>query len=471
MENSLLLQSRETNQPLNVLILAAGLGTRMKSERAKVLHEIGGLPLIIYVCRAALSLEPEIIYVVVGHQAAEVEKAVQNEMGDLAGFVMQTEQRGTGHAVMAARAQLADSNSLVLVLPGDVPLIRSETLEAFIENHKSSRASCSVLTVRLENPTGYGRIVRDDNDLFARIVEQKDARLEEQKIKEINSGIYCFDSRKLFSALERVNTSNKQGEYYLTDVPQILLSDGEVVNVYLHGDAREVSGINTRAELAEFENLLRRQTIRKLMTEGGVTFIDPSHAYISAEAEVGRDCVVYPDVSIEGKSRVGRNCEIRSGTRITNSRLADNVVVKDHCVIIDSEIESNCSVGPFAHLRMNTRLEENSIVGNFVEVKKSRLGRGSKSMHLTYLGDATIGEKTNIGAGTITCNYDGKNKHETIIEDDVKIGSDTMLVAPVRVGKGSVTAAGSVVTKDVPPNTLVAGVPAVVKKKLEEKEK
>ena len=470
MENSPLLQSRETNQPLNVLILAAGLGTRMKSERAKVLHEIGGLPLIIYVCRTARSLEPEKIFVVVGHQAAQVEKAVQNEMGDLAGFVMQTEQRGTGHAVMAARTQVADSNSLVLVLPGDVPLIRSETLGAFIENHKSSRAACSVLTVRLENPTGYGRIVRDDSDLFARIVEQKDATLEEQKIKEINSGIYCFDSRKLFSALERVNTSNKQGEYYLTDVPLILLSDGEVVNVYLHGDAREVSGINTRAELAEFENLLRRQTIRKLMTEGGVTFIDPSHAYISAEAEVGRDCVVYPDVSIEGKSKVGRNCEIRSGTRITNSRLADNVVVKDHCVIIDSEIESNCSVGPFAHLRMNTRLEENSIVGNFVEVKKSRLGRGSKSMHLTYLGDATIGEKTNIGAGTVTCNYDGKNKHETIIEDDVKIGSDTMLVAPVRVGKGSVTAAGSVVTKDVPPNTLVAGVPAVVKKKLKGKE-
>ena len=470
MEKGPLLQPRETNQPLNVLILAAGLGTRMKSERAKVLHEIGGLPLIIYVCRTARSLDPARIYVVVGHQAAEVEKAAQNEMGDLAGFVMQTEQRGTGHAVMAARAELASSNSLVLVLPGDVPFIRSETLETFIENHKSSHAACSVLSVRLENPTGYGRIVRDDNDLFARIVEQKDATLEEQKIKEINSGIYCFDSRKLFSALERVNTSNKQGEYYLTDVPQILLSGGEVINVYLHGDAREVSGINTRAELAEVENLLRRQTIRKLMTEGGVTFIDPSHAYISAEAEVGRDCVVYPDVSIEGKSRVGRNCEIRSGTRITNSRLADNVVVKDHCVIIDSEIESNCSVGPFAHLRMNTRLEENSIVGNFVEVKKSRLGRGSKSMHLTYLGDATIGEKTNIGAGTITCNYDGKNKHETIIEDDVKIGSDTMLVAPVRVGKGSVTGAGSVVTKDVPPNTLVAGVPAVVKKKLKDRE-
>ncbi len=270
--------------------------------------------------------------------------------------------------------------------------------------------------------------------------------------------------------MRRVNPSNKQGEYYLTDVPQILLADGEKVDVYVHGDAREVSGINTRAELAEFENLLRRGTIRKLMIESGVTFIDPAHAYVSAEAQLGRDCVIYPDVSIEGGSVIGEGCEIRSGTRITNSHLGDGVLVKDHCVIIDSEIESDCSVGPFAHLRMNTLLEEGSVVGNFVEVKKSRLGRGSKSMHLTYLGDATIGEKTNIGAGTVTCNYDGKNKNPTIIEDNVRIGSDTMLVAPVRVGSGSVTAAGSVVTEDVPPDTLVAGVPAVVKKKLKNSE-
>ena len=221
-------------------------------------------------------------------------------------------------------------------------------------------------------------------------MEQKDATLDEQRVKEINSGIYCFAARKLFAALRRVNPSNKQGEYYLTDVPQILLAEGEKVDVYVHGDAREVSGINTRAELAEFENLLRRGTIRKLMIESGVTFIDPAHAYVSAEAQLGRDCVIYPDVSIEGGSVIGEGCEIRSGTRITNSHLGDGVLVKDHCVIIDSEIESDCSVGPFAHLRMNTLLEEGSVVGNFVEVKKSRLGRGSKSMHLTYLGDATI---------------------------------------------------------------------------------
>ena len=443
----------------------------MKSGRAKVLHELGGLPLITYVCRAAQALSPERIYVVVGHQADEVERAVQTEVGDAAAFVTQTEQRGTGDAVLAAQSQLGNSDSLVLVLSGDVPLIRAATLKNLVDQHRAGEAACSILSVWLENPTGYGRIIRDENDQFLRIVEQKDATLEERQIREINSGIYCFDARKLFAALKRVEPSNKQGEYYLTDVPQILLSDGEKVNIYLHGDTREVSGINTRAELAEFENLMRRGTIRTLMVDAGVTFLDPSHAYVSAEAEVGRDCIIYPGVSIEGKSVIGEGCEIRSGTRITNSRLGNNVLVKDHSVVIDSEIESNCAVGPFAHLRMNAILEDGSVVGNFVEVKKSRLGRRSKAMHLTYLGDATIGEGVNIGAGTVTCNYDGKDKHPTIIEDDVRIGSDTMLVAPVRVGKGSVTAAGSVVTEDVPPDTLVAGVPAVVKKKLKNSEK
>lgn len=462
-------QPRQTDQSLDVLILAAGLGTRMKSARAKVLHELDGLPLIAYVCRAARALAPENIHVVVGHQAAEVEKAVRNEVEPLAQFVTQSEQRGTGDAVMAARAQLENTESLVLILSGDVPMIRAETLQNLLNHHRSSGAACSILSVTLENPTGYGRIVRNADEQFVKIVEQKDATPDERKLKEINSGIYCFAARKLFSALARVTPSNNQGEFYLTDAPEVLLADGEKVNIYLHADAREVSGINTRAELAEFENLMRRGTIRRLMVETGVTFIDPSHAYISAAAMVGRDCIIYPGVSIEGNSIVGENCEIRSGSRITNSRLGDSVIVKDHSVIVDSIIESNCSVGPFAHLRMNSILEESSAVGNFVEMKKSRLGRGSKSMHLTYLGDATVGERTNIGAGTITCNYDGKNKHKTVIEDGVKIGSDTMLVAPVTVGKGSVTAAGSVVTRDVPPDTLVAGVPAVIKKNLRER--
>jgi len=251
-------------------------------------------------------------------------------------------------------------------------------------------------------------------------------------------------------------------------VPGILRDAQEKVTLHQHHDAREVAGVNTRADLAEFENLLRRGAIRRLMLETGVTFIDPSHAYVSDEARVGRDCIIHPEVHIEGESVIGEGCEIHHGARIANSRLGNRVVVKDHCLIIDSEIADDCAVGPFAHLRMNARMEERAVVGNFVEVKKSRIGRGTKSMHLTYLGDATIGENTNIGAGTVTCNYDGKNKNPTVIEDNVRIGSDTMLVAPVKVGSGAVTGAGSVVTEDVPPNTLVAGVPAKVKKKLKE---
>lgn len=451
-----------------MLILAAGLGTRMKSQKAKVLHELGGRPMIAHVVRQALSLNPGRIYVVVGHQAGEVEAAVRNELGDkadLAEFVTQSQQRGTGDAVKAASDKLQHADRTLLVLSGDVPLVRAETLRKLVAHHLADRAACSILTVKLENPTGYGRMVCDEKGGFLKIVEQGDATPEEKQIREINSGIYCFETAKLFAALERVEPTNQQAEYYLTDVPAILLAEGARIAIYLHTDAREVSGINTRADLAEFENLLRRSTIRSLMSEG-VTFIDPSHSYIGMDARIGRDCVIYPDVLIEGRTMIGEGCVIRSGSRITNARIGDKVEIKDHCVIVDSEIESNCSVGPFAHLRMNACLEEGSAVGNFVEVKKSRLGRGSKSMHLTYLGDATIGERTNIGAGTITCNYDGKNKHETVIGDNVKIGSDTMLVAPVRVGSGSVTAAGSVIISDVPPDSLVAGVPAVVKKKL-----
>jgi bifunctional UDP-N-acetylglucosamine pyrophosphorylase/glucosamine-1-phosphate N-acetyltransferase len=453
-------------KPLNVLVMAAGLGTRMKSRRAKVLHELGGRPLIAHVVRTAASLEPQRIYVVVGHQAEEVEKAAIAEVGELAAGVLQAQQRGTGDAVDSARAQLENSDSLLLVLSGDVPLIKAETLQKLIEHHRATGAACTILSVRLESPAGYGRIIRDAQGNFQRIVEQKDATEEERQVREINSGIYCFETADLFAALRRVEPKNQQGEYYLTDVAEIILASGRKVEVFINNDTREVSGINTRAELAEFENLVRRNAVRRLMTESGVTFIDPSHVYISPDAQIGCDSIIYPDVTIEGPTVIGEGCVIRSGARITNSRLGDEVVVKDHSIIVDSEIASHCAVGPFAHLRMNAVLEEKATVGNFVEVKKSRLKRGTKAMHLSYLGDATIGERTNIGAGTVTCNYDGVRKHETVIEDDVKIGSDTMLVAPVRVGSRSVTGAGSVVTKDVPPDSLVAGVPAQVKKKL-----
>jgi len=446
--------------------MAAGLGTRMKSNRAKVLHKLGGAPLIAHVVRAAQALEPRSIVVVVGHQAEEVERAALAEVGELASFVVQEKQRGTGDAVESAGSLLENSDSLVLVLSGDVPMIRVETLKKLIEYHNDTGATCSILSVRLENPTGYGRIVRDASGAFRKIVEQRDATEEERQVREINSGIYCFEAKELYRALRKVEPKNDQGEYYLTDVAEIILASGGAVSVYVINDPREVSGINTRAELAEFENLIRRSAIRRLMLESGVTFIDPSHAYISAEAQIGRDTIIHPNVTIEGKTVIGEGCLILAGARITNSRLGNNVTVKDHSIIVDSQIGSNCSVGPFAHLRMNALLEEKATVGNFVEVKKSLLKRGAKAMHLTYLGDATIGERTNIGAGTVTCNYDGVNKHETIIEDDVKIGSDTMLVAPVRVGARSKTGAGSVVTRDVPPDSLVAGVPAEVKKKL-----
>src|SRR5262245_20325394 len=269
--------------------MAAGLGTRMISNRAKVLHELGGLPLITHVSRTAQTLGPRSIIVVVGHQADEVEKVVREEVGDLAAFALQAEQRGTGDAVESARRLLENSDSTLMILSGDVPLIKSDTLLKLLEHHRNTNSDCSILTVRLENPTGYGRVIRDDQGAFLRIVEQKDASDEERQVKEINSGIYCFDTRKLFKALRSVKPTNQQGEYYLTDAPAILLHEGGTVTCCLHSDAREVSGINTRAELAEFENLLRRNTIRSLMVSGGVTFIDPSHAYISVDAKIGRD--------------------------------------------------------------------------------------------------------------------------------------------------------------------------------------
>lgn len=462
--------------PLDVMILAAGLGTRMRSRTAKVLHPLGGRPLIAHVCRTAAALEPRRILTIVGHQAAEVEQAVREELGadSPVAFVTQTEQRGTGDAVIRAREEFENADSTLLILSGDVPFVRAETLGALVHQHRTHRghgAASTILSVRLDDPTGYGRIVRDAENRFERIVEQRDTTTDERQINEINSGIYCFETRALFPALARVEPANAQGEYYLTDVPAILRADGEDVSVFLHTDAREVSGINTRVELAEFEHRLRVRTLRRLMLDSGVSLIDPANTYISPETEIGRDTTVYPSAHIEGRTVIGEGCVIGAGVHLTNARIGNDVKIKDHSIITDSEIADGCSVGPFAHLRMNARVEAGAQVGNFVEIKKSRLGGKSKAMHLAYLGDADIGERTNIGAGTITCNYDGKNKHQTVIEDDVKIGSDTMLVAPVRVGARSVTGAGAVVTKDVPPDSLVAGVPAKVKKKLNEEQK
>lgn len=449
---------------LDVMILAAGLGTRMRSNLAKVLHRLDGRPLIAHVCRTAAALAPRKVFVIIGHQGEDVKNAVLQELdAEHAEFVWQNEQLGTGHAVNSARGHLENEDSTILILSGDVPMIRAETLAALVQQHHAHRgrgAACTILTVKLDDPTGYGRIVRTEEGFFQKIVEQKDASDDEKRIKEINSGIYCFDTKKLFAALSQVKNENAQGEYYLTDVPALLSSAGEAVSLYQHHDKAEVEGINNRVQLADMERILCRRTIKKMMLDYGVSFIDPKNSYISEQANIGRDTIIYPNVTIEGETIIGDGCIIRSGTRITNSRIGRGVEILENCVIVDSEIADSCTVGPMAHLRGNARMEEKSKVGNFVELKKTILGRGSKASHLTYLGDATIGEKTNIGAGTITCNYDGKNKHATTIGNNVKIGSDTMLVAPIKIGDNSVTGAGSVVTKDIEPNKLVVGAPA-----------
>ncbi len=450
---------RIVNIDLNILIMAAGLGTRMKSNLAKVLHQLDGRPLINHVVETAMKLDPREVCVIVGHQADDVKAAVLNDF-DAAkvSFVIQEKQLGTGDAVNAARSQFEKADSTLIVLSGDVPMITSDTLTALVKAH--SGAACTVLSVNLKDPTGYGRVVRDKHDEFDRIVEQKDASDEEKKIDEINSSIYCFDSKKLYAALSQVVNHNAQGEYYLTDVPRILREQDEKIAIFLCDDKREVEGVNDRRQLAAMEKTIRKKTVERLMLESGVTFIDPKSVYVSSCAEFGRDTVIYPNVTIEGKSVIGESCVIRAGTRIKDSNIGDRVEVRDNCLIRDSEVGSDCTVGPMAHLRGHAVMKDGSKVGNFVELKKTTLGKESKASHLTYLGDATIGENTNIGAGTITCNFDGKNKHETHIGDNVKIGSDTMLVAPIKVGDGAATGAGSVVTKDVEKGELVVGIPA-----------
>ena len=460
-------------EPLDILILAAGLGTRMRSNTAKVLHLLDGRPLISHVCHTAAALAPRKVYVVVGHQGADVKKAVQAELAPgQTVIVEQKEQLGTGDAVNAAREYLENDDALLLILSGDVPMIRAETLGGLIQRHRNHRgrgAACTILTVKLKDPTGYGRIVRDSSGIFEKIVEQRDATETEAAISEINSGIYCFNAKRLFAALSRVQNHNDQGEYYLTDVPALLKADGEDVALYNHGDAFEVEGVNNRLQLADLERHLRRRTVTRLMLDYGVTFIDPTTAYISEQASIGRDTTIHPNVTIEGRTQVGDGCEIRSGTRIVNSVIGRGVEIRENSLVIDSQIADGAKVGPMAHLREHADIGTDARIGNFVEVKKSKVGRGTKASHLTYLGDATIGENTNIGAGTITCNYDGVRKNETHIGNDVRIGSDTMLVAPVTVGDGAATGAGSVVTKDVEAGKLVVGTPARAIKTLDSK--
>ncbi|HUF05443.1 MAG TPA: bifunctional UDP-N-acetylglucosamine diphosphorylase/glucosamine-1-phosphate N-acetyltransferase GlmU [Aridibacter sp.] len=462
------------NKPLDVLILAAGLGTRMRSDIAKVLHRLDGRPLINHVCRTAAALAPRKVFVVVGHQGDDVREAVFEELeAEHVEFVWQREQLGTGDAVNSAREHLENSGSELLVLSGDVPMIRAETLAGLVRQHQSHRgkgAACTLVSVELDDPTGYGRVIRDSAGLFEKIVEQKDATEEELKLREINAGIYCFDTDKLFEALGRVSNDNAQGEYYLTDVPGVLKEVGEAVSIFKLKDGFEIEGVNDRRQLAALERSIRRRTVKRLMLDFGVTVIDPERTYVAGSVVVGRDSTIHPDVTLEGETRIGDACVIRSGTRISDSKIGHGVEIKDNCVIDDAEVANGCTIGPMAHLRPGASLEEGARIGNFVEVKKSVIGRNSKVNHLSYIGDATIGENTNIGAGTITCNYDGKNKHRTEIGNRVKIGSNTMLVAPVRIGDGSVTGAGTVVTKDIPPNKLVVGAPGRAIRSLSEED-
>jgi len=433
--------------------MAAGKGTRLKSKRAKVLHQIGGKPLLAHVIAAAARIVPaEDIYVVVGHQAEEVRAAVADTNVN---FVLQPEQRGTGHAIMCAREQVRQYRNL-LVLSGDVPLIRPTTIERLRDFHLARKAAMTILTAEPAEPFGYGRVIRAGSENVKAIVEQKALSKSQQKVREINSGIYAFATGPLFADIDRLTSDNAHHEFYLTDMAALLVKRKARVMAIKADDPEEVLGANTLAELASLDAQLRLRKCQELMASGVVIY-RPDTCVIDADVEIAADTVLEPFVQILGKSRIGADCRVRSFSVISDSQLSDKVLVKPGCIIDQSQISSGAILGPYSHLRPGSEIGQGAHVGNFVETKKVRMGRGSKANHLTYLGDAEIGAGVNVGAGTITCNYDGTNKHKTVIEDGAFIGSDSTLVAPVRVGKGAYVAAGSSITDDVPENALAIG--------------
>ena len=446
---------KSSNHNLAVLIMAAGKGTRLKSKRAKVLHQVGGKPLLAHVITSARQVVPaENVYVIVGHQAEEVRAAVAH-MG--VKFVLQAELRGTGHAIMSSRDHVRQYEN-ILVLSGDAPLIRPTTITRVHDFHLSRKAAMTILTAEPHVPIGYGRVIRTSpsSDTVRAIVEQKALTKQQEKLKEINSGIYAFATRPLFANIDRLTTDNAHREFYLTDMAAILVKAKARVVALKADDPNEVLGANTLAELAELDAMLRAAKARELLS-AGVAIYRPETCVIDSEVEIGADTVIEPFVQILGKSRIGSDCHIRSFSIIRDSQIADGVQIRAGCIIDQSQIASQVVLGPYSHLRPGSDIAEGAHVGNFVEVKKTRLGRGSKANHLTYLGDSEIGANVNVGAGTITCNYDGVNKHVTVIEDGAFIGSDSTLVAPVRVGKGSYVAAGSTITDDVPADALALG--------------
>jgi bifunctional UDP-N-acetylglucosamine pyrophosphorylase/glucosamine-1-phosphate N-acetyltransferase len=435
---------------VHIVILAAGKGTRMKSSLPKVLHKAGELSLIEHVLRTAYALDPASVTIIVGFQAEAVQAGIGKRLG--LQFARQEPQLGTGHALLQAEQALKGKTGVVVLLSGDVPLLRPATLERLVRTHADAGAAATVLTAVVENPDGYGRIVRDDKGRVRRIVEHKDASAEERAIREINSGIYAFDLGPLFGALREIGSANAQGEYYLPDLVSIYRSRGLIVDT-VTADAREILGVNSRKELADVTAILRTMRNEELM-ESGVTIVDPATTFVGPDVRIGADTILHPNVYLEGRTTIGSGCVIHSGVRIVDSAIEDGVQINNFCVITSSHVSRGAKIGPFAHIRPDSNVGEDAHIGNFVELKKTTLGRGSKANHLAYLGDATIGEKVNVGAGTITCNYDGVAKHPTIIEDGAFIGSDSQLIAPVRVGRGAYVAAGSSITSDVPADAL-----------------
>jgi bifunctional UDP-N-acetylglucosamine pyrophosphorylase/glucosamine-1-phosphate N-acetyltransferase len=422
----------------------------MRSTLPKVLHPAAGLPLIGHILRTAESLNPASLIVVVGHQAEQLREAIGKRLG--LAFATQEPQLGTGHAVLQTERLLHGARGTLLLLSGDVPLLRRATLERLVKAQQERSAAATVLTAIVDNPDGYGRIVRENGQIAA-IVEHKDASSAERTIAEINSGVYALDLEPLFGALRSIGSANAQSEYYLPDLVRVYRAKGLAVETVRLEDRDEILGVNSRKELADVSTILKTRKNEELMA-AGVTLVDPSTAYIDPDVVIGADTVIHPGVFLEGATRIGSGCEIHSGVRIVNSTVEDRAVINNYCVIIQSHVASGAQLGPFAHLRPQSHVGEDARVGNFVELKKTVLGRGSKASHLTYLGDATIGENVNIGAGTITCNYDGVAKYPTVIEDGAFIGSDSQLIAPVRVGRDAYVAAGSSVTEDVPAESL-----------------
>jgi bifunctional UDP-N-acetylglucosamine pyrophosphorylase/glucosamine-1-phosphate N-acetyltransferase len=441
--------------PLTIVILAAGLGTRMKSRKAKVLHHAGGQALIEHVVETALELtSAERIFVVVGHQAEEVRKAVTHPGIH---FVEQKEQRGTGHAVMAGRAELEGLDGYLMVLYGDCPLLRVPTLRELIERQTSGDAGGTLLSAYMEDPTGYGRVIRNDADLSVEeIVEQKAANPQQLEIREANMGIYCFRADLFWRYVDQMGTNNPAGEYYLTDMVAIFNQAGYKVRAMLIPDANEALGINDRIDLANVDRVMRRRKAAELMRDG-VTIENPDSVAIDRHVRIGPDTIVEPFARILGRTSIGGNCRIGAGAIIHDSHIADDVEIAPYTLVGASHIDRGAHIGPFARLRMDNMVHAGAHIGNFVELKKTELGAGAKANHLAYLGDSKIGAKANIGAGTITCNYDGVAKHPTVIGEGAFIGSNSTLVAPLEIGAGAYTAAGSTITETVPADALALG--------------